>query len=330
MFRIYIVVFFLFFLTACNNDDNKPDVSGITVNTQLKRFEESFFKIDTNNIASGQQAIRQQFPEFYGVFTREFIGEDEANIKAFIQYHFFLYDSLKKKYPDLNWLKKDLNDNLRYVKHYYPNYKIPDFFTFIGPFNSPGIATLQNSIGIGLHQFAGKDFSVYSAPEIVEMYPYYISRRFDKEYMLPNIMKGIISGIYPDQSAGRPMIEQMIEKGKEWFLLDKFLPDAHDSVKTGFTTNQAKWAKANEGNIWVQVIETEDIYSIDPAVIQRYIGPAPFTQGMTQENSPGNLGQWIGWQIVKKFADKNPKLSVDQIVKTPAKIIYNEAKYKPK
>jgi hypothetical protein len=122
----------------------------------------------------------------------------------------------------------------------------------------------------------------------------------------------------------------MIEKGKEWFLLDKFLPDVHDSLKTGFTGDQLKWTTSNEGNILAQIIETEDIYSIDPEVIQRYIGPAPFTQTMSQEYSPGNLGQWIGWQIVKKFADKNPDFSLDKIVKTSARTIYNEAKYKPK
>jgi len=330
MFRISFALFFFIFFAACNSEESKPDVSGIKVEIQLKRFEERFFGVDTNNIAAGLQGTRQEFPEFYPVFTQEFIGEDESNIKAFIQYHRFLYDSLKKKYTDFNWMKKELDDNLRYVKHYYPAYKIPSFFTYIGPFNSPGIAVLQNSIGIGLHQYGGKNFSVYSTPEIVEMYPYYISRRFDKEYMLPNIMKGVISGIYAEQSGGKPLIEQMIEKGKELVLLDKFLPGAPDSVKTGFTTDQLKWTEANEGNIWVQLIETEDIYSIDPAVIQRYIGPAPFTQGFQQEDSPGNLGQWIGWKIVQKFADKNPDLSLDQIVKTPAKVIYNEAKYKPR
>ena len=44
-------------------------------------------------------------------------------------------------------------------------------------------------------------------------------------------MKSVADDIYPDKSVGRPLIEQMIEKGKHWFLLDKFLPDAPDSVK---------------------------------------------------------------------------------------------------
>jgi len=330
MFRYCIATIFFSFLLACNSANNKPDVSDIKVDVKLSRFEESLFKADTGNLTATLQTISRQYPDFYPLFTEQFVGKDEPNIKAFIYYHRFLYDSIKKKYPDFSWLKDDLNEAVRYVKYYYPSYKEPHFFTYIGPFNSPGIVILENSIGIGLHQYAGKNFSPYSAPEIAEMYPYYISRRFDKEYILPNSLKGIIAGIYPDSSDGRPLIEQMIEKGKEWYLLNKFLPDVHDSLKTGFTGDQLKWVTANEANIWTQVTTTEDIYSIDPEVIQRYIGPAPFTNTMSQDYSPGNLGQWIGWQIVEKYAAKNEKLSLEQIVKTPARTIYNEAKYKPK
>ena len=34
----------------------------------------------------------------------------------------------------------------------------------------------------------------------------------------------IVDDLFPDQSNGKPLIEQMVEKGKQWYLLDKFLP----------------------------------------------------------------------------------------------------------
>ncbi len=73
----------------------------------------------------------------------------------------------------------------------------------------------------------------------------------------------------------------------------------------------------------------ENIYSIEPHVIQTFIGEAPFTQGMP-EISPGNIGQWIGWRIVQKFAKLNPKLSVQEILATQPKKIFEESKYRPK
>ena len=142
-------------------------------------------------------------------------------------------------------------------------------------------------------------------------------------------MKAIADDVYPDKSAGRSLIEQIIEKGKQWFLLDKFLPDTPDSIKTDYTKKQLDWVEENEGNVWAYITKNENIYSIEPHIIQTYIGEAPFTQAMP-ESSPGNLGQWIGWQIVKKFADQNEKLTLQQILATQPKKIFEESKYRPK
>jgi hypothetical protein len=98
----------------------------------------------------------------------------------------------------------------------------------------------------------------------------------------------------------------MIEKGKQWYLLDKFLPGIPDSIKTGYTQQQLDWCRENEGLIWSYIVKNEDLNSINPAVIQTYIGEGPFTQGFSQEYSPGNIGQWIGWQIVKSLYPKTP------------------------
>ena len=122
----------------------------------------------------------------------------------------------------------------------------------------------------------------------------------------------------------------MIEKGKQWWLLDKFLPSTPDSVKTGYKANQLKWCNEYEGLIWNNIITSEkDIYTNDPAAIQNYIGEAPFTQTMPGA-SPGNIGQWVGWQIVKKFAEKNTSMTINEVMKTEARKILEEAKYKPK
>jgi hypothetical protein len=143
-------------------------------------------------------------------------------------------------------------------------------------------------------------------------------------------MKAVVEDIFPDQSGGKPLIEQMIEKGKQWYLLDKFLPFTPDSIKTGYTQQQLNWCRENEGLIWSTIVKNEDLNSLNPVVMQTYIGEGPFTQGFSQEMSPGNIGQWLGWQIVKKFVSKNPGMKPQETMKTEARKILEEAKYKPK
>lgn len=322
-------------LQACGTDKKKPNVSHIKVDVAIERFEQAFFKIDTNNLRSGLSDLRNAFPAFYPVFMQHILQVNPMDTTSFpiVRTVYASYkpinDSIQQKYKNLNWLDEDLTQSFKYVKYYYPDYKLPRVITFIGPLDVPGAIITPDYLGIGLHQFGGKNFSVYQDPEIQQMYPAYISRRFDKEYITANAMKAIADDIYPDRSVGRPLIEQMIEKGKVWYLLDHFLPDAPDSVKTGYTTKQLNWAKENEGNVWSYILKNENPYSIEPHVIQTYIGEAPFTQNMP-EASPGNIGQWIGWRIVQKFAAENDELSLQEILDTPARQLFEQSKYKPK
>jgi hypothetical protein len=324
-----IVLFF-----SCNNEKNKPDVSDIKVDFKLERFEQSFFKIDTNNIGAGLNQLNRQFPGFFPFYVQQILRVPPAEatpvIKQIVASYASINDSIQKKYNNLDRLENELTEDFKYVKHYYPSYKLPNVITFIGTFDAPGIVLTPNYLGIGLHQYAGKNFSVYKDQQLQEIYPDYISRRFDKEYMAPNAIKAIVDDIYPDSSTGRSLIDQMIEKGKQWYLLDHFLPGTADSLKTGYTKKQLDWVDNNEGNIWGFFTSNVDIYTIDPAIIQDYIGEGPFTRGMPEGFSPGNIGQWVGWQIVKKFAEKNPELTIQQVLATPAKMIFAEAKYKPK
>jgi hypothetical protein len=192
---------------------------------------------------------------------------------------------------------------------------------FIGP----------DFIGISLQFYLGKNFSLYNEEYFINnVVPRYRSRRFSREYIVAEVMKLVADDLFPDKSNTRPLIEQMIERGKHWWLIGKFLPQTPDSIRTGYTTQQLQWCEENEGLIWSHLIKNENLYDLTPATIQTYIGEAPFTQGFSQESSPGNLGPWIGLQIVKKFAGSQSGMKPEDVMKTSPKRILEEAKYKPR
>lgn len=325
-------------IIACNNKKDTPDVSDIKVDIPVIRFDRAFFSIDSTNIPSGLQKLRQQYPDFYTDFMEQILGVDGSDTSRKTMYvtHEFLksyraiYDSLLVVYKKPEWLQGELQHAFQYVKYYFPKYNPGKAFLYVGPFDAPGVALTRAGLAIGLQQFAGSNFSVYQSQQGQELFPLYISRRFAPEYITANCMKAVVEDIFPDQSGGKPLIEQMVEKGKQWYLLDKFMPDAPDSVKTGYTQHQLDWCKEFEGNIWSHIVKNEDLHSLTPSTIQIYIGEGPFTQGLSQEDSPGNIGQWIGWQIVKKYAAKNSSMKPEDIMKTDPKKILEEAKYKPK
>ena len=247
-------------------------------------------------------------------------------------------------YKDFSPVEKELQQAFKYVKYYFPSYKLPQtIMTVIGPMNTrEDLARMANGdyspnfigpdfIGISLQFYLGSNFSLYNTEYFINnVAPLYRSRRFSKEYIAADVMKLVTDDIFPDKSNTKPLVEQMIEKGKQWWLLDKLMPDTQDSIKTGYTQHQLDWCKANEGLIWSTIIKNENLYSLQPATIQTYIGEAPFTSVFSQEDSPGNIGAWIGWQMVKKFEEAKPDMKIDAIMQAPAKQILEEGKYKPK
>jgi len=336
--RINTLFFLLIIFSIGCTSSKDPDVSKIKVDIPIERFDKSFFSIDTNNTAAGLKELMKERPDFYTDFMQQILGVSGSDTnkvtldvsKFFIRGYSSMYQSLSKQYSDINWLQKDIQKAFQYVKYYFPDYKTSKIILFLGPLDAPGVALTGSGIAVGLHQFGGKDFSAYQSMEAQQLFPAYISRRFESQYIVVNCMKAVIEDIYPDRSGAKGLVEQMIEKGKQWWLLDKFLPATADSLKTGFTKQQLDWCEANEGLVWNDIIVTQkDLYTKDPMAMQNYIGEAPFTQSLGP-SSPGNIGQWIGWQIVKKFANKNSSMSVSDVLKTDARKILEEAKYKPK
>ena len=321
MKKLFFPTVCILLIISCNNKPKGPDVSNINIDLKLERFEKDFFSIDTNKISEDLTQLLTKYPRFYADFMQQMLGingdpsnpEEQLKVKEFFAAYKSFNDSLLIKYRSTADVEKEIKNGLKHVKYYFPDYKIPGFITFLSTLDGPGIALTRNYIAIGLQQYAGKDFVPY----------------MDEEFIAANCMKAIADELFPEQSMGKPLVEQMIEKGKQWYLVDLFLPDAADSVKTGYTQKQLDWCKKNEGEIWSTIIKNEDLNSVNPTVIQTYLGEGPFTQGFSQENSPGNLGQWFGWQIVKKYAEKNPSLNPADIMRTNARKILDEAKYKP-
>ena len=98
-----------------------------------------------------------------------------------------------------------------------------------------------------------------------------------------------------------------------------------------YSQEQFDWAEANEEPIWRYFIENELLYSTDNKLPNRFIADAPFSKFYLDidNESPGRLGQYIGWQIVRAFAEKN-NITLEQLLTLPAEQIFKKSNYKPR
>lgn len=319
---------------ACKSHRSTPDVSGIRINLQVQRFEIPFFALDTNDLNRSLQQLAEKYPGFTQDFLFNILGTtpDSASkdVPRFIRTYQSLSQASAKKYADFSPVENSLRRGLQFLHYYFPSYKLPArLITFIGPINSYGNIITKDALAVGLQLYMGKDYPLYQDEQGQALYPAFVSRRFEPEYIAVNCIRNIIEDMYPDKSSGKPLVEQMIESGKRLYLLEKLLPDLPDSIRTGYTAQQLAFCEHNEQQVWGFFVQNDLLFSNDPNTARDYLTDAPNTAALG-ESSPGNIGQFVGRQIVDKWMDAHEKTSLDTLMKMPAGKLFEEAKYKPR
>jgi uncharacterized protein YjaZ len=78
-------------------------------------------------------------------------------------------------------------------------------------------------------------------------------------------------------------------------------------------------------------IEKKLLFSTDTKLNKRFLENAPFSKFYLHQDrqSPGRIGVWIGWQIVKSFMQNND-VSLQKLLTTDSEDIFNKSRYKPK
>jgi hypothetical protein len=329
-----IFVFLIgFSLLGCKEGKRTPDVSFIKIDLVTQQFENAFFALDTLHLDASLDQLNQQYPGFAKDFLFNILGTTPAtaykDVPAFIQSYQTIYSSTRSNNAQFNAAVADIKKGFQYVHYYFPDYVLPKkCISFIGPINSYGTIITTDAIAIGLQLFLGKDHPLYTSEQGQSLYPSFIARRFEPAYIPVNALKTIIDDMYPNKTIGKPLIEQMVESGKRLYLLDLFLPQLADSLKTGYTQTQLDACFKSEQNIWSMFIQNDLLFQSDPQYTRDYVNDGPTTQALG-EGSPGNIGQFVGWQIVKKWMSKNKSASLkDLMEKDPGKL-FTESKYKP-
>jgi hypothetical protein len=293
--------------------------------------------MDTNQIEKSIHLLDSIYPTFMPNFLTTILNADprwgkdtsEKYIKGFIASYRNVYDSAENIYSDFTTYQNQIKQSLQYLKFYFPEYKAPSkVITYIGPMDGYGDIITDDAFVVGLHHHLGSNASFYNDSWFQETYPSYLSRQFTPNHIAVNCMKSVLNDMYPDTKSESGLYVQMIEQGKRIYVLEKLLPDVEPFEIIGYSDMQLKDCYKHEAEIWNLFIQNDLLQTIDKNIIKNYIGESPKTQELG-EDAPGNIGAFVGWQIINKFMKKKSETSLSALMNTDAELIFATAKYKP-
>jgi len=341
--KIFFSAIVLSSILSCGSDTREiiPDVSEIELSNKLIRFEKSMAALDTNNLSTGVEKLNIDHTEFYSVFFRNVLPFETKTEEGFL-------DNLKGYLTDKRILKLQdtteliyknfesetlpkLNDAMKYIKHYFPEFKAPNLYTFISEYTYQQFIFSdkeRDGVGIGLDMYLGADYPYKQLDPNNPGFSNYLTRSFNKDHLPRNVAEILI-----DDLIGRPpgsrLLDHMIHNGKRLYVLDRVLPTTSDTILLQYTKEQTKWVEENELSMWAFFFDENLFYESNSMKINKYINPSPTSPGMP-DAAPGKTANYIGWKIVEAYMDRK-NISIRELIEEKdSQVIMDESRYKPK
>lgn len=317
--KIFTSLVLIITLVLGCGDDNKveKEISQIPVTLELVRFDKAFANATANDLPQ----LRKKYPIFFpaqypdSMWVQKFTDtlQQQLNIEV-----------LKAFNNDLI-LIDPLTDLFKHIKYYFPDFTVPKVYTSTSYVDYRNKVIVNDSLLlIELDTYLGQDHPFY-----VDI-PKYQVKNLKASQIMPDIVTAY-SKKWIASPKERNFLSQMLYYGKQLYLKDVLLPQVEENEKIGYTPEELSWAKENEIQVWQYFVENELLYSTDIKLLSRFITPAPFSKFnlVIDNESPGMIGRYMGWQMVKAYVEKT-NVALPQLLEAPASEIFKTANYKPK
>lgn len=313
---IFTVLSISLFFLSCN-DTNKvaEEIDKIAIELKISRFDREFATATADKLPELRKVYPYLFPAPDSVWIKKL--QDSLQIE--------LFQEVGNTFNSFEEEELNLVQLFKHIKYYFPEQKIPHVITVTNDVRyNDRIIFADSLLFIGLDNYLGAEHKYYGG------FQRYIAKALDRMYIPSDVASAFAKKVVP-RPRDRTFLARMIYFGKELYLKDKLMPLASDANKIGYTEDEITWALGSEEPIWRNFVEQEHLYSTDNMLNQRFLDQAPFSKfGLELDNeSPGRLGRYIGWQIVKAFMEKNP-ISLKQMLTMSEEEIFKKSNYKPR
>ncbi|MDO5974464.1 gliding motility lipoprotein GldB [Flavivirga jejuensis] len=317
-YLLLCLITFVVIISCKEGDELEKKIANINIDINIERFDLLFANTTPEKLPELKKAYPFMFSEKY---------KDSfwiAKIADTLQVA--LFDAVDNEFQDFNKTELEVESLFNHLKYYFPEINPPRIITTTSNVDYRNRVIITDTIAIvALDTYLGSEHEFYGN------IPKYISENLKKEQVTVDLAEAYAKR-YIYQSHKKTLLDEMIYFGKQLYFKDVVIPFKTEAERIGYSQEQLDWAIANESYIWRYFVERELLFSTDSKLLGRFINPAPFSKFYLEEidaDSPGRLGQYIGWQIVRAYMAQN-KLALKDMLITSAEDIFNNSKFKPR
>lgn len=320
---------FLVLISSCSHDPLDVDSSSVSIKLNYINLDSALYFSDPNSLINNHHTFQKTIGEIYayqmGYCLR--IGQisDTALVNSISQ--FKSDKAIKKiekqihtKFKDLSTYKVIIEDGFKHLKYHFPKGKIPESIVFMNSLFQSNSFCTEKEIGIGLERYLGKDNTVIKELPSEPFYDW-IKEGMNEEYLERDVLCSWIMTHYIPEIEGN-LAENIIRWGKILYLTEAAFPTMEKNIIIRYSKEDYIWAINNQLPFWKYLVNEKLLFKINELDRANLLNEAPFTIGLP-EKSPDRFGQFLGWQIVKKYMEQN-EITPEQLLKVPYNNILQE------
>lgn len=314
-----LLLLMLTIVFSCKKDNsNEQEIAAINVDYIIERFDVAFGNATSSTLPDLKRAFpfmfNEKYPDSFWI----------AKVNDTLQQE--LTNETSEIFPELKEEKKEISQLFKHLKYYFPEFKTPRVITTTSSVDYRNKVIVTDTIVlISLDTYLGSNHKFYEGIQN------YLKQDFNKEQIVVDMANGYADR-YIYQNKNKTLLDEMIYFGKQLYFKDLMIPFKTDAEKISYSEEELNWVISNEIEVWRFFVEKELLFSTDSKLPNRFINPAPFSKFYLEEidkESPGEIGKFIGWQIVKAYMERNDVTLKDMLQTNPDEI-YNNSNYKPK
>lgn len=315
-----LLLFFIAIVTfSCKKDlELEQNIAKINIDIQIERFDTLFANVTSGKLPDLKTAypfmFSKKYPDSFWLAKKA----DTLQIQ--------LSEEVKNTFSDFEDTESEIEFLFNHLKYYFPEFSPPRIITTTNDVDFRNRVIVTDTIAvIALDSYLGNNHEFYGG------IANFLKANFNKEQIVVDLANEYAKK-YTYHPNRKTLLDEMIYFGKLLYFKDIIIPFKTESSRIGYTKDELDWVKANESYIWRYFVSRELLFSTDSKLPSRFINPAPFSKFYLEEidtNSPGRIGQYIGWQIVKAYMKQNDVSLKDMLIKNTEEI-FNNSKFKPR
>lgn len=312
-FYIPIVLFLATCFWAC-----RPNTSNLSAASpvQIVRFDRILPDAVLSGDTLAQSGFFLRYHLYLPIYCEGVLGlswndsiEDSRGLMSFVSDSIvnLLWTDVQSEFADLAVEETALSSAFGIWKTLFPAQPVPAVYAHVSGFNQ-SVIVADSLISISLDKYLGKNYNRYTG-----LFYDYQRDQMVRDRIPFDVMKVMLYTSFPEQPQKGTLLENIIYEGKILYAMSKLFPQATAEQIMGYTQAQSNWCKNNESKIWERMTTAQHLFSTEGLLSSKYINPAPYTAPLLPE-SPGRVGQWMGWQLVKSYMKRHKDVSVKQLL----------------